>query len=138
MEDMNGTFSVIVFPDLYRDTYSIIQGDDPLCVKGRLDASEESTKVIALEITTLEEATKKPFSSVHFMIDAAKSDENDIELLKTVLEKYKGNYKGYIHLTLENKSEAVFCLGERLKFDISEGIKREVDNILGSGATKFM
>ena len=58
LEDMKGVVSVIVFSDLYRNVFLPIRGEEPLLVKGKVDAGEDTVKIIASEITLLEEAIK--------------------------------------------------------------------------------
>ncbi len=138
LEDMKGSSMAIVFSDLYRDAFSLINSDEPLLVKGTVDAGEESPKIIASEIIPLAEALKNPFTSVHFMVDVEKTNADDIERLKDILKRYKGKHKGYIHLISNNLTETVISLGNRLTIDISEDIRTEADNIFGSGTTKFL
>ncbi|GAJ10377.1 unnamed protein product, partial [marine sediment metagenome] len=92
---------------------------------------------IASDVVTLADALEKPFSSVHFMIDATKSAGEDIESMKELLQMHKGKYNGYIHLIMADKSETIIYLGSDLKLNISDDIKREADNILGPGTTQF-
>jgi DNA polymerase-3 subunit alpha len=137
LEDMKGTSTVIVFSDLYRETFFHINGDEPLLIKGRVDAGEENIKIVASEVLTLEEAVKSPFTTVHFMVDVTKTKESDIELLNTMLHRYKGKYKAYMHIIANKVSETVIYLGEKCRLNISEDIKKEADEILGAGTTKF-
>jgi len=137
IEDMKGSVSVIVFSDLYRKAFSILHGEEPVLIKGTLDVNEESIKVIASDAIILADALEKPFSSVHFTVDVAKSAGKDIELIKELLQKHKGKYDGYIHLIVADKSETVIYLGKDLKLNISDDIKREADNIFGPGTIQF-
>jgi DNA polymerase-3 subunit alpha len=137
IEDMKGSVNVIVFTDLYRKAFSVLHGEEPVFIKGVLDVDEESVKVIASDAVLLADALENPFSSVHFMVDVAKSAEEDIESIKELLQKHKGEYDGYIHLIIPDKSETVIYLGKELKLNISDDIKREADNIFGPGTTQF-
>ena len=137
LEDMKGYITVIVFPELYRNSLSIISSDDPLFIRGRVDAGEEGAKVIASEVSTIEDATKTPVSSVHFIIDSQKSKKRDIGLLKDLLEGHRGDYKGFVHIRSASAAEAVVYLGDKFKLDASEDIKEKADNLLGNGATFF-
>ncbi|MDO9516339.1 MAG: DNA polymerase III subunit alpha, partial [Syntrophales bacterium] len=138
LEDLKGFITVIVFADLYRDNISLIHSEEPLYIKGRLDVGDEGGKVVASEITTVEEAIKTPFSSVHFMVDAEKSNGDTVENLKVILEKRGGKYPAYIHLLSSNEAETILSLGEGLGVELSEEIKSEADELLGPGATRFM
>ncbi|MDD5724315.1 MAG: DNA polymerase III subunit alpha, partial [Syntrophales bacterium] len=138
LQDLKGFINVIVFSDLYRDNISLVHSEEPLCIKGRLDIGDEGGKIVATDITTVEEAVKTPFTSVHFMIDTEKSNDDTVETLKAIFERRSGKYQGYIHLLSSNGAEAILSLGAGSGVEISEEIKKEVDEILGPGATRFM
>jgi len=140
IEDLKGFVTVVVFAELYKDTMFMINSEEPLCIKGRLDIGDEGegAKIVASEITTVEEALKTPFSSVHFTIDTEKSDSTTVEGLKLILERRKGKNLGYIHLQSSNGAETVISLGEYSRVEISEEIKREADQLLGPGSTRFV
>jgi len=138
VEDLKGFITVIVFADLYRDNISLIHSGEPLHVKGRLDIGDEGAKIVASEITSVEEAIKTPFSSIHFMIDTEKSNGDTVETLKAIVERRSGKYPGYIHLLSSIGAETILSLGDDARIDISEEIKREADDILGPNATRFM
>lgn len=138
IEDMKGFITVVVFADLYRDKLFVINGEDPLYIKGRLDIGDEGGKIVASEITTVEEAMKNPFSSVHFTIDTEKSDRETIEALKAILDRRRGSNTGYIHLRSTNGTETVISLGKDAGVDISEDTRKEADELLGPGSTWFV
>jgi len=137
VEDTKGSFAAVIFPDLYRKAYQVLHGEEPVLVKGTLDAGEEGVKVMASEVTLLADAVKKPFSSVHFMIDVDRSTGEDIESMKELLQRYKGKCDSYAHLIAADKSETVIRLGEDVKIELLDDMRREADNILGQGATQF-
>ncbi len=138
IEDLNGFITVIVFADLYCDNFPLIHSEVPLYVKGRLDVGDEGGKIVATEITNIEDAMKTPFSSVHFIVDTEKFNGDTLQSLKKVLNEKKGKYPGYIHLLISNGAETILSLGEGLKIDISEEVRTEADGILGPGATRFI
>ena len=138
LEDLKGFITVIIFADLYRDNISLIGSEEPLYIKGRLDIGDEGGKIVATDITTVEEAIKTPFSSVHFMIDTEKSNGDTVDTLKAIFERRSGKYPAYIHLLSVNEAETILSLGEGSGIEISEEIKKEADELLGPGATRFM
>lgn len=138
IEDLKGFITVVVFAELYRNAMFIINSEVPLYIKGRLDSGEEGAKIVATEITTVEEAIKTPFSSVHFTINTEESDTETIKKLKTILDRRSGNCTAYIHLQFPNTAETVLSLGEGSKTEISEDLKKETDKLLGPDTTRFM
>ncbi len=137
LEDLKGSVSVIFFPDVYRTAYDALHGEEPLLIKGTLDVSDDSVKVIASEVSLLASAAEKPHNAVYFTIDVNKSSIEDVELLGRRLKQFPGKCDGFIRLVGE-KSETVIYLGEDMRVDLSGPLKKEADRILGQGASLFV
>ncbi len=137
LEDMKGYITVIVFPEIYRNSLHLIKSDDPLFIKGKVDAGEEGSKVIAMEISTIVDAMKIPIASVHFTIDSGKYKKKDIKALKDILEDHRGEYKGFIHIVSAKDAETILYLGDKFRLEVSEEVKKKADTLLGDGATSF-
>jgi DNA polymerase-3 subunit alpha len=138
LDDMKGLMSVIVFPDLYHSSLFTINSDEPIFIKGKIDAGDEDCKIIATEISSLEDALENPFTSLHFTIPLNTSDPSDIEGIKAILESNKGNYPSFIHLYSESNIDTVIYLGDNHRVSISDDIKKGVDAIFGQGTTYFV
>ncbi len=137
LEDLKGSISVIFFPDVYRDTYDLLHGDEPLMIKGTLDVAEDSVKVIASEVKLLASAAEKPYNAVYFTVDVKKSSAEDIEKLGQRLKQFPGRYDVFIRL-IEDRCETVVYLGEDMKVDFSLTLRNEADSILGIGTSQFV
>jgi DNA polymerase-3 subunit alpha len=137
LEDLKGSANMIFFPDTYRSAYKLLHGEEPLLIKGTLDIAEDSTKVIAAEVTLLASAVEKSHRAVYFTIDVEKSSAEDIVILGQQLKQYPGKYDGFIKL-IDKKSETVIYLGENIKLDLSLPLRKEADRILGIGAAQFV
>jgi DNA polymerase-3 subunit alpha len=136
-EDRKGNFTVIVFPELFRKTVDLLQGDDPLLVTGTADATEESVKVKATEIVPLEEAIGKSYTSIHFTADVASLEEGALASLAALCRKFPGKHKAFLHLLNPGRSETVVSLGDRYGVRICEEIRREGEALFGAGSTKI-
>ncbi|OPL11511.1 MAG: DNA polymerase III subunit alpha [delta proteobacterium MLS_D] len=137
LDDMKGIIPVILFPEVYRAIYGLIAGDMPIHVKGTVDAGEEGTKILATEVVPLEEAVKNPVGSVHFTINLSNIEQN-LDVLKKILEKHRGNCPAYLHLNGDNHAETIIYLGDKSRVVLSDSIRADVDRILGSGSTVFI
>jgi len=137
VEDLKGSVNVIFFADVYRKALTILRGDEPILVKGLLDVSEESVKVIALETKPLSEAAMNANACAQFTIDVGTLNEDMLASLKKVVRQYHGTYAGYLRL-MSDRSETIIYLGDNYKVEISTTMKNEADRVLGAGATRFI
>ena len=138
MEDLKGSVSLIAFSDIYKKSYDLFHSDDPILIKGSVDAGEESSKIRILEATSLKDILDNPYNSVHFMINNGSSNPETLLTLKEFLLDHPGKYDGFIHLLDGVASETVIHLGQDLKLDISDEVRTGADSILGRGSTKFI
>jgi DNA polymerase-3 subunit alpha len=137
LEDLKGSSTVIFFPEIYKSSYDLLHGEEPLLVKGTVDIGEDSVKVIATEGTLLAAAAEKTYHSAYFTMVANRSTAEDIETLCRCLRQHSGKQEGYIKL-VEERSETLIYLGEDLKLDLTLTLKREAERILGIGAIQFV
>jgi DNA polymerase-3 subunit alpha len=56
IEDLYGTTELIVFPDLYRESETVLTQDIPLIIYGHIDKSDKGLKIIARKIASIEGA----------------------------------------------------------------------------------
>ena len=137
LEDLKGSSTVIFFPEIYKSSYDLLHGEEPLLVKGTVDIGEDSVKVIAAEATLLATASEKTCHSAYFTMVANRSTADDIETLCRCLRQHSGKQEGYIKL-VEERSETLIYLGEDLKLDLTLPLKKEAERILGVGSIQFV
>ncbi|NTW76871.1 MAG: DNA polymerase III subunit alpha [Syntrophaceae bacterium] len=136
LEDLQGSVSIIFWADTYKKYYDLLHADEPVVIQGTIDVGDESLKVIAQEVIALAKALENPYKQIRFMIDADKISPDNIISFSNAIKKYRGKYDSYIHI-INGKSETIVYLGDELRLDINDRLKREADNILGEGATTY-
>ena len=137
IEDLKGSVTVIFFADIYKKAFGLLHSEEPVLIKGTIDAGEEGVKVIASELNALGNASEKPFNEAHFYIDVVHSSSELIAALNELLKKHKGKYDGFIHI-LNGKSEVVVYLGKECRLEITDKLRDAADQVCGSGATRFI
>jgi len=137
LEDLKGSSSVIFFPDVYKEAYDLLHGEEPLLIKGTLDVAEDNVKVIASEVKPVASATEKLHNAVYLTVDVRISTAEDIERLGRRLKRYPGKFDVFVRL-MEERCETVVYLGEDMKVDLSLPLKKDVESILGRGASQFV
>jgi DNA polymerase-3 subunit alpha len=101
LEDKHGIVEVIAWPDTFRKHEALITGNDPLCLAGRLDVSEERRQIIAEELTRLEEARARAIRELQISLDARRVTREDMERLLQTLTRYPGPCPAYVHVVRE-------------------------------------
>ena len=134
LEDLKGSVAVVVFTDLYRSTSALLQGDDPVIVKGKAEVGDESAKIVATEILPLSACIEDPFGSIHFKIPPD-LPESAIEDLKSLISNNPGKSDAYVHISITGKGETVVYLGKDMRVNISSSLKDEADKLISPGVT---
>jgi DNA polymerase-3 subunit alpha len=137
LEDLQGSVNIIFWADAYKKSYSVLHSDEPVVIQGIVDVGDESLKIIAQEAIPLSKALENPYKQVRFMVNADKVSSETIISLNETIKKYHGNCDGYLHI-INGKSETIIYLGDEMRVDINEKLKKEADSILGEGATIYL
>jgi len=136
LEDLQGSVNIIFWADTYKKYYDLLHADEPIVVQGSIDVGDESLKIIAQDVVSLAKSLENPYKQIRFMVDADKILPENIVSFCNAMKKYHGKYDSYIHI-VNGKSETIVYLGEQLRLDINDKLKREADSILGEGATTY-
>ena len=136
LEDLQGSVGIIFWADIYKKFYELLHADEPVVIQGSIDVGDESLKIIAQDVIPLMKALENPYKQVRFMVNTEIVTPEKIMSLYDTIKKYSGKYDGYIHI-INGKSETIVRLGDEIKLDICDRLQREVDGILGEGATIY-
>ncbi len=144
LEDLEGSAEVVLFPSVYQSCASFLGEAPVVLVKGRVDAREDSPKLVALEVRRLrpDEAAEggalaggdcEPFV---ISLEAEKVDDALVSALKRVLLAHPGNTP--VHLRLRHGSRnTLLRLGEEYCVTPSEMLREDLRRALdplGAGA----
>ncbi|KPK88968.1 MAG: DNA polymerase III subunit alpha [Deltaproteobacteria bacterium SM23_61] len=137
LEDLNGVVEVIVFSDLYKNSSLLLKGEGPIFIKGRVDAGEESVKIIASEVLSFEQAVSKLTTSVHLRLRSEGLRREDLEAIREILQDCRGNCPAVLHLILPGQQEAVIDLGDEWRLNWNDQLVSRVRDLLGYEAVSF-
>ena len=137
IEDLKGSYTGIVFSDVYRNYRELLDSDDPLLFKGSLDVTEENIRLIVSDVHRLTEYNGVSFNSIHVTFDAGRMDSAHLEQLRDICRRHPGKHDCFLHILLPNQSETVVYLGDSSRINISQPLKEDVERLLGHGSTRF-
>ncbi|HMA66401.1 MAG TPA: DNA polymerase III subunit alpha [Desulfosalsimonadaceae bacterium] len=134
LEDMKGTVEVTVFHSVYAGVRDLLQEEAPVFVQGRVQKNEQSVKILADSIIPLDQAEETWAASLHLTVDTGICEEQALQRLYEIFQKYPGRCKGYLHLVIPEKTETVIELPDRFKLQAGVDLTREINALLGYSA----
>ncbi|HTG82520.1 MAG TPA: DNA polymerase III subunit alpha [Geobacteraceae bacterium] len=137
LEDLVGSVEVVVFPDSYGKAVEYLKSDLPLMVSGTVDVGEKSTKIKAVDIVPLRELTERETKRVWFTLDTSGLERQQLEALKEVIGRHRGNCRSYLRLVIPNECSAVINLPDSCMVTASEDLSLEVESLFGYNAVSF-
>lgn len=135
IDDPSANIDIIVFPELYKVSISILQKEVPLFVRGSLDKTEKGAKIVAHEITRLDMAEDRPIQKAELTLTLPLSDGLQLRTLRSLLmSDGKGLYPLYLRVRL-GETETLIETAMMISAD-TDTINR-IEAIAGKGAVIF-
>jgi DNA polymerase-3 subunit alpha len=131
MEDMNGSFEMTVFPNLYASTSHLLEVDTAILVDGQIQKDENSINLLSNHIVPIQKAEENWTVSIHIKLDITTTNREQLETLHGVLKKHPGACQAHIHIQDPEKTEAVIALPEYLQLQPRASLRKEVNACLG-------
>ncbi|MBN1102473.1 MAG: DNA polymerase III subunit alpha [Deltaproteobacteria bacterium] len=91
LEDQTGSVEVVVFPDVFNTCVPLLKGDEPLLVQGTAEVDEGNAKIIAGEISSLEEVRQKTVRSVEILLKGEALAKDRLKEIRDILFRYPGD-----------------------------------------------
>jgi len=131
LEDLHGAVEITIFSLLYSKVYDLLADDSAILVQGHLQKEENSVKLLAENVISMDKAEETWTTSIHFNLDIARTDKALLEKLNTALKRHPGSCKAYIHLLNPEKTETIIALSDTIKLKAGSSLIREVNRIVG-------
>ena len=130
LEDLAAAIEVMVFPKSMLQYGELLAPDAIVTVKGRVDAREDSPKLIAMEVTRPEiHVDSGPPVRVRVKVGAL--DGERVTKLKAILAAHQGDSPVLVHLAGPDK-ETVLRLGDEFRCDARNGLFAELRILFGA------
>lgn len=135
LEDPEASIEVIVFPELYRSKFSILQKESALLVRGSVDKTEKGVKIVANEISRIEAAEKKPIRKAELILKLPLAT-GELKMLRSILDADRiGNYPLYLRIFLRD-TETLIETG--MNISGNREMLDKIETIAGKGAVVFL
>jgi DNA polymerase III subunit alpha len=127
IEDLTGSVELVVFPELYERSASLLEEDNLVMVEGRTDLKEEEdVKILAENIQTLNREEK------FYRLEICDQDDKSLlENLKDTLVAENGNVPVCIYFKNDNKT---LLLEEEFWIRDHPSCRKRLEGLLGQGS----
>jgi len=129
LEDLTSEVDVIAFSTVCEKCSSCLRKNEIVLVKGKVDTSGESIKVIADELFLFPELKETPHN-IHIKIGKKMWEEKYLLKLRDILSSYRGEYPLCLHF-IDSPRKEVVLKSKSLKIDFSDSLISEVEDFLG-------
>ncbi len=136
LQDLSGTLEVIVFPETYKASQSLLQKDKTVFVRGKINLRDDAPKVIADEIIPLDEVQRRFTKMVSIDLQTAGLRPEVLQEIKLLLLRHKGVTPVYLRFRDPQGKTAILNSGDELKVETSDELFQELQRLLGEGAVK--
>ena len=91
LEDLDGSVEVLVFPEAYAKCVMHLKTDKAIFICGPVNLREDKPKIVAEQITPLEEVPRRFTKAVHVRLSAGTAEEGILTRVHDVLRAHQGN-----------------------------------------------
>lgn len=138
LEDMQGTVEVTVFSSVFEKVAGILFEDSPIMVEGIVQGDENGVKILAEKIILMEKAHENWPMEVHLGFSADVFSTKSMEDLRTILKKYPGSSKTYMHIIIPGETETIIELGNNFGLSPVSELKDEINIFSGTEAVSVI
>ncbi len=137
LEDISGIAEIVVFPKVYQDCENLLDEDLPLIIQGKAEIDEQTNKVIADEIISLDEARKKYIESARILLRSDQVSRRRIEDLKKLILQNHGTCPVQLTLHYDNRGEVDIEIPKDSSILPSTGFTTAVEEVLNYQAVTY-
>jgi DNA polymerase-3 subunit alpha len=139
LEDAQGGVEVIVFPEAYQRSASLIESGTMVLVRGRLERDDEQVRILATEIAPIESVRERLAREVSIHLRRP-ADRGTLETLGEIFARHRGDRKVSFEVETGEPGSRL-----RVRVDVSSQIRvrpsptliQEVEQVVGAGAVEL-
>ncbi len=137
-DDLTGEIEVLVYSKLYEKVHNFLHKNSVIYLKGKLTIKDTTKNIIAEEILPFEKAKEEIYKNrkkIYVTISQVGIDDEYLENLKRVFEKYPGELQVYLKVITKNLDEIL--IKTDYKIFPSDKMLSELERIIGEKTYYF-
>ncbi len=136
LEDIAGSIEVVVFPEAFAKSGSLIAADAMMLVRGKFEKDEESARLVATELMPI--AALRERTTREVVIHLPASSRTTFEALSELLARHRGDRRVSIELAVKCAEKPLRVRADvALRVRPSEKLVEEVEQLCGAGSVEL-
>jgi len=132
IEDLTGSTEVVVFPDVFSQASPLLKCDDPLLIKGSAEIGDNSAKIIAQEISTLDSIRQKAIKAIVIQLREEDISNKMLEALRYTTYKYPGDCGLIFKVKMSHKKKVTISAHNRFNVLPCRELIAEIEDLIGN------
>lgn len=136
IEDYDGDVESVVFPSVWEESRPVLIEDQPVSIRGRVQATEREVKILADEIIPLADYHKEirpEVSAVHLYVDERHETNSVSEAMARILLKYHGSTPVVLHI---QRTRQEIRMIPRFHVDFTKEAEEALKGLLGNSCVE--
>ena len=131
LEDQTGATQIIIFPDAFNTYSPLLKSDEPLLIHGMAEVDDNTSKIIAKEIFSLESVRQQSIKTIELGLSQEDISKNLLEEIRDIFFKYPGECSVFFRVTLDEDKEFIIAAHDHYKVLPCEQMIGEIEAITG-------
>jgi DNA polymerase III subunit alpha len=137
-EDQFSPFRFMMFSEGLEASAAALEDlEKPLLLFGKVDVREGGSGLLVDRMIPLEKAAEVCSNEVHFYLKSAGLMKSQMQRLFDLVKRHRGRCRGYIHLEIPDRPEALIQLPVTVGMQPSDQLVEETAAIFGPGVVTF-
>ncbi len=138
VEDLTGSTEVIIFPELFSKTAPLLKGDEPLFISGSAEIGDNSAKIIAQEIVTLNSIRQAAVRAIEVRLDQEGITLELLEDIRNVVFRFPGKCRLLFKVDGPDGEEIIIAADDRFSVLSCRELIEEIEILTGSKVREIL
>ena len=128
-----------MFPEAFRKCHALTTNDTMVVVRGKFERDDETTKLIASDITLIDELDTRVTKEIKVQLIAPQHDRKTFEELVKVFSAHSGDQTISVELQVPHNGEVLKVLADLDQVRIKPSLEliEAIENVCGKGTVSL-
>jgi DNA polymerase-3 subunit alpha len=131
LEDPTGSVPAVLFPEVFNNHLRLLKAEEPLLFTGTAEIDDNSTKIIAQEIVSLEQVRQQSIRAIELTFRQEGVSRESLEEIKGIVFRYPGECSILFRVRTEPGREVLIAAHDHYRVLPCEQMINEIESLTG-------